>query len=582
MAQHQPIVQLYKSLLAESIAAKGNASKKSRLLSAARLVCFAIAAAGVFAFAKTQSTAWLGAAIAFSISFVALAVTHSRLIIRIRHTNDRISVLQNEIDCMALNPTTYDDGGTFKKLLPFADDLDLFGKKSLFHLINRCRTQQGQTALAQGFIETETSHVTIAEKQEAIKELSQKNEFRIESLTRLFGIESDKTVEPKPLEISTFLQTARWAYPVASIAAIVFFAFTMNFIPMLACFFFAWITAYRFSATTSQCSAEAESLYKQLSVFEDIMGNGTQFKSDVLNKIKAIQTESASETKKLGKIQASFEKRENLLWISLSNILFLNDLHLIKQYHDWTIRNSTQTKLWSANIADFEKLLSYACFAANNPEYAYPTFTDSLHIEGKNLRHPLIVKDLAIGNDIQLGPSPRFMLITGSNMSGKSTWLRTVGINAILAQTGMPVCADSLIIRPMTVLSSLRQSDSLAESTSLFMNELNELSHIINKVKADTPCLVLLDEILRGTNSDDKYTGSLAVARKLASSNSITIMATHDLKLGELEESEPEAFTNHCFESKVEDGQLLFDYRIRKGVATNRNATWLMKKMGIV
>lgn len=166
-------------------------------------------------------------------------------------------------------------------------------------------------------------------------------------------------------------------------------------------------------------------------------------------------------------------------------------------------------------------------------------------------------------------------------MSGKSTWLRTLGVNVLLAQFGAPVMAKSFVWKPLLLLSSLRQSDSLAEHTSLFMNELKQLKNILEQARHHFS-LILLDEILRGTNSDDKYTGSYELLKRLAKLDSLTVIASHDLKLSELENELDRKLVNYCFESKIIDGKLSFDYTIRKGVAVNRNATWLMKDMGII
>ncbi len=187
-----------------------------------------------------------------------------------------------------------------------------------------------------------------------------------------------------------------------------------------------------------------------------------------------------------------------------------------------------------------------------------------------------------MSNNITMGKNSKLLLITGSNMSGKTTFLRTIGVNVILAQCGLPVCAETCSFTPVHIYTSIRISDSLQEHTSYFMAELKRLSEIKAAISSGEPSLVLIDEILRGTNSDDKYYGSSKLVKQLIQYNCLTLFATHDLKLSELEHEHKNEIENYCFESRIENDHLLFDYKILKGVAQNKNASFLMKKMNII
>jgi DNA mismatch repair ATPase MutS len=190
---------------------------------------------------------------------------------------------------------------------------------------------------------------------------------------------------------------------------------------------------------------------------------------------------------------------------------------------------------------------------------------------------------VAVANDCTFGLNEQLVLVTGSNMSGKTTFLRTLGVNCILAQCGAPVCAASFTFTPMVIRSSIRVSDSLMEQTSYFMAELKRLQQIIHYLQQQTvPVLILIDEILRGTNSEDKTHGSEQFIRKLLQYRCLTLFATHDLMLSRLEEELPGKVSNYCFESTIRDGELLFDYTLQRGVAKNKNASFLMKKMEII
>jgi DNA mismatch repair ATPase MutS len=261
----------------------------------------------------------------------------------------------------------------------------------------------------------------------------------------------------------------------------------------------------------------------------------------------------------------------------------------------WKTRYKADFPEWVEAVGRIECLNSLATFAFNHPEYVYPLPVEraggpgagprgggDLFIEARQLAHPLIPVQRRVANDFSIGRNEKLILVTGSNMSGKTTFLRTVGVNLLLAQCGSPVCADAFDFTPMQLLTSLRISDSLQEQTSYFMAELKKLSRIIQQLETDAPALVLIDEILRGTNSEDKTYGSGQFARRLAGYRCLSLFAAHDLSLGQLEQELPGVIANYCFESVIEDGDLNFNYRLQKGVARNRNASFLMKKMRII
>jgi DNA mismatch repair ATPase MutS len=237
---------------------------------------------------------------------------------------------------------------------------------------------------------------------------------------------------------------------------------------------------------------------------------------------------------------------------------------------------------WFDALATFDALCSLAGFAFNHPDYIYPEIADKYFtISGEKLGHPLIPRQSCVRNDICIDRPPALLIITGANMAGKSTWLRTVGVNLLLAAIGAPVCADRLRVYPARLATSLRTSDSLAGSESYFFAELKRLKTIIDALKSGESLFIILDEILKGTNSVDKQKGSLALVRQFVSMNTCGIIATHDLALGSLADEFPGNVRNYRFEAEVCDDRLTFDYLLREGVACNMNASFLMTKMGI-
>ena len=246
------------------------------------------------------------------------------------------------------------------------------------------------------------------------------------------------------------------------------------------------------------------------------------------------------------------------------------------------MEHGEDTERWFEALALFDAYCSLGGFAFNHPEYIYPEIADVyFKMEGKALGHPLLRRDICVKNDIEIRKSPWFLIITGANMAGKSTYLRTIGVNYLLGCIGAPVCAASLTLYPARMVTSLRTSDSLASNESYFFAELKRLKMIIDRLQQGEQLFIILDEILKGTNSIDKQKGSLALMKQLVANQACGIIATHDLALGELEKEFPNQIKNYRFEADIQDNELTFSYQLREGIAQNMNACFLMKKMGI-
>lgn len=564
--------------------------QKTRFLSYTRIFSFILAIILIYPFADSSNYLWLAGSIILFAVFILAVITHSKIFKKLNFIKNKILVIENELNTIELKPQTFSDGEIFKKDLPFADDLDLFGKNSLFHLLNRCSTTEGEARLAASLTKVNSSE-QIKNQQNAVRELSLKHDFRIDFITRLFGSKQkirdlflQKNVQAENLFSGKFYKIGLLIFPVLMAASILFWIFSGNYSLTIV---LGTVGLFLVGAKAKQVGKLAEEVSGQkqmLKIWSEVMHlfSVLPVESEMLSEMQSSAKNAAIHFKQLSRISERFDRRGNLLWFTLANFLYIYDFQVVRQYHIWKNNHADSVHYWIDNLANLEMLVSYGCFAANHQDYHFPQLSDSLMIDAKHLGHPLINPSENVKNDIQLSLSPRLMLVTGSNMSGKSTWLRTVGVNVLLAQAGAPVCAERFLWKPVLVLSSLRQSDSLAESTSLFMNELKQLKHILSTAETGVNCLILLDEILRGTNSDDKFFGSHALIKKLSQMNSLTIMATHDLKLSELENDYPEQIVNYCFESELIDNQLTFNYLIRKGVAINRNATWLMRNMGII
>lgn len=565
--------------------------RKISLFSWLRLGAFLLFLGALSIYAWQAYALWLVISILSFITLVVLIVRHQTVYAK----KDRVATLlqlhQNELDILNERPNFYDDGKTFASLLPFADDLDLFGAHSLFHHLNRCSTSHGKALLAEALTHGATEGERIKLIQQAVVELSKDAQFNNElqailvqayaqrdhrephfssDFTKLFDLKKYR-IAAFVLPIATFIGLGIWVF----LGIESFFVLSASG---------SLLIAFAQNRKMSLLSEETSGIGHSIKAYSKALAmlNRRNNEAKVLQEMHAQATEAGDALRQLGVIAEWFDRRSNVLLYAAGNALFAFDLHLALRYENWKTKFYGQMDEWLTTTGRLEMLVSLAVFKFNNPDYCFPALSEKTELQADQLCHPLISRAKRIANEVHLKIEPRVVLVTGSNMSGKSTWLRTLGVNVKLAQAGTVVCATHFTWHPMEVLSSLRQTDSLHENTSLFMHELLQLKYILEQTSLSKPSLVLLDEVLRGTNSDDKYSGSEALIRKLTAHNSLVVMATHDLKLSALEHETSGRVGNYCFESQIIDGQLLFDYKIRQGVAVNRNATWLMQEMGII
>jgi DNA mismatch repair ATPase MutS len=477
------------------------------------------------------------------------------------------------------------DGKRYQETDALANDLDIAGHGSLFHQINRCATHTGEDELFRLLTTTPKTPDEIRQLQEAVQALASQATLRQDIFAHVYRSDMEQT----PRMTRDVRYTGAWhlliqIWPVISVLLITA-SFVLNQEWLLSLPLFIWIVVIR------------ESKYLQ-QVHIEIAGSGKRWKSysrlfDAWNNqsfsckpLQQMQHDTASAThafKQLARITEFLDQRSNALMYFLMNTVTLFELRYVRAYEQWKLSHYDDMNTWMKALGKMEAFASLGTFAFNHPAYTYPT----LHTQGKifevaDMGHPLLKQEACVTNALTVEEHTSVLIITGSNMSGKSTFLRALGLNTILAQAGAPVFASRFELTPLRLLTSFRQQDSVQESTSYFMAELKRLRQITEQLDHPGHNLILLDEILRGTNSDDKTYGSQALLEKLKNTRSLTILATHDLQLAELEKQYPRQVLNYCFESEIMQNDLRFDYRIRRGVAQNRNATFLMRKIGII
>ena len=273
----------------------------------------------------------------------------------------------------------------------------------------------------------------------------------------------------------------------------------------------------------------------------------------------------------------------NLIVGFLLNVFLLWDIRQLIALEQWKRDNQESLEAAFDVIAEFEALMSLSSLHINYPEWCFPQIADGAGytVIAKSLAHPLIYSKNRIENDYEMNNAFQVDIITGSNMAGKSTFLRTIGINTVLALAGAPVCASIMEVSVITIISYMRIKDSLNESTSTFKAELDRLQMLLGAVETEPKVFFLIDEMLRGTNSVDKYLGSKAVIEQLIRKNAVGMVATHDLQIALLEKKYPNYVRNFYFDIQVKDGEMLFDYKIKHGECKTFNASLLLKQIGI-
>lgn len=478
---------------------------------------------------------------------------------------------------------------------PYAADLDLFGVGSLFERLCSARTRGGEAMLASWLTAGGTAPATLRERQEAVLELRPCLDLREE--LELLGTRERAGIEPSALHA---WGEARRAFPgrgtglavnglsalnVAAVAAWIFTA--AGPFPLLAMALATAVFARSQWRRAAQAVSGLENRTRDLVLLAGLLERieRQRFHAPALRRLASrLETEGlAASTRiaQLARLLHLLDSGRNQFFAPFAALLVWRTRFAVA-VDAWRTVNGPAIRAWVEAVAEFEVLCSIAAYAAENPDDAMPEILDGGAVfEADGLGHPLIPLDLCVRNDVRLGDPVRVLVLSGSNMSGKSTFLRTVGCNAVLAFTGAPVRARRLRISPLAPGATLRIQDSLQEGRSRFYAEITRVRQVLDLTKGDTPVLFLFDEIFHGTNSSDRRIGAEAVLRSLLRSGAIGLATTHDLALADIADSlGPEAANVHFTDSLV-DGELHFDYRMKPGVVRHSNALALMRSVGL-
>lgn len=477
---------------------------------------------------------------------------------------------------------------------PFSYDLDLFGEQALFQRIDRTISELGRELLADELSNLSLTAPKIRVRQKSIAELTKLDSWRLTYLThgkgvsfnlkKLLNIESISVT--KECLSGKFAQICMLLLPITTISTLILSI--LDYLPgSISGLLFAIqiLICILYAKVLQAIALEIGGLFKGFSSYRAILNMLTdqQFESEELLELQKkfwIDEKSNVLTSfgRLSKILDSLDQRGNLIIFILTNGLYLRDLWLVRSYFIWRKNSRTHLKTWVETLAKFDALISMSTYAYNHPTSNYPEILDDQTpvFDAKGCYHPFIAKEVAVPNDFNLD-NANFAIVTGANMAGKSTFLRAVGINMVLALNGMPVCAEDLKVSVVKLFSSMRTSDNLVKNMSYFNAELTRLGSLITYCKQHRHTLIILDEILKGTNSKDKLNGSRLFLSEISKLPVTGIIATHDLALSELS-SVDSRFKNYSFEIELSDN-IDYTYKISKGVAVNMNATHLLEQI---
>lgn len=590
-------IDFYKSLSIVHRNLIDSYKKQLSVNSILRLLAVIVGASGVYYLWKQPIVA-ISIAIVFVILFAYLLKRHNRLQ-RLKSLSEaKLKIAEDELKAFDFDFSAFD--GAQQYINPshdFSFDLDVFGERSLFQQINRTSLSIGKESLAHLFQFPMRKRSEIEQRQQAVRELADKEDFGLEF--RAIGLSSDDTIASNTDAKKLFQDVEKIRNPkfwkTTTIAIPIFY---LIYFVLLS---FGIVSGFWFVSIYLATLALSFIPTKQITTIWHIFEKRTKILNTYSQLFRLIEQQTF-ESEELKQLQQQILKPDTassaisrLIYycrnlnqsfvfpvLLIVNPFFMWNVRYALKIESWMQKYAGETDKWFPALAKMDALISLGTFTANRPDYNFPEFSDTFLLEGTQLGHPLIPRDKCVKNDIHISRKPFFMIVTGANMAGKSTYLRAVGVNHLFASMGLPVYAEKIRFYPGKLLTNLRTADSLVNNESYFFAELKRLKMIIDELTSGVDGLfIILDEILKGTNSEDKQKGSLMLMKRLIELGGNGIIATHDLALGELEHEFPTEIKNFHFDATISNDTLSFDYLLHAGIAKNMNASFLMRKMGI-
>lgn len=570
-----------------------------RMLSLARLVSFVSILPVIIILSPINTALAIGIVLLLLAFFLFLVKKFFASEKQLLYFQNLAKINQDEIDALKYDFSHFDPGTEFTEHQHnYSFDLDLYGAPSFFQFLNRTVTNHGKKHLASILNESFRTKEQIISKQEAIQELADKLNWRQHFMAISQETEDNKSQVPIdeliretiPLKHEKATHFLPLIFPILlAICTSLFFANVLTgqifLIAFLAQFIIYMFHARTISKFNSLFQSQGKLLGKYAKMLQQVEKLDT--KSEFIRTLKLQLSEkdkTASEiTAELQRILDQFDYRQNIFVAFILNFILLWDIRCVAKLYRWQQKYAAKLPKWFEVIAEVDALVSLANCNFNHPDWTVPEVLDSgFHFRAENLGHPLIPEERCIRNSFEMKEAEQIVIITGANMAGKSTFLRTVGINLILASNGCKVCATDFKFSPVRIYTNMRTTDNLMKDESYFYAELLRLQAMLQLLRNGENLFVIVDEMLKGTNSIDKLNGSKELIHRLVLLKTHGIVATHDLGLTELASVYPANLKNQCFEVQLNENDLSFDYKLKDGVTKTMNATFLMKKMGII
>lgn len=568
-------------------------------ISMLRLALFIAGIAGLYFFFNQTTLLIVCICLTFLPLFILVKI-HNRFFIRKEWLETQARIIQEELQALSGDYSSFEDGKEYvNPEHPYSFDLDIFGRRSLFQSINRTCTFFGKVRLAEWLQNHLHEKTSIEKRQEMIREISEhtlfREQFRVAGLVH-HGQSSDGekiqawSQSPAQYLHAGWVKAFIWGVPVInSLLLITSLAGWTSFSWLGLSFGIFLVLSFGIIKRATYIQETYGKQLKSLNGYARLiaLAKAEEWKSagmqELMERFNLNGQSPVQALQQLSKELDRLDLRNNqFLYVLLEGSIFFQ-LQEIVRIERWKVRYGQHISKWLETVGELDALCSLGTFAYNHPQYTYPELTEKpFCFLATQMGHPLMPASQCVKNDATIPSRPFFLIITGANMAGKSTYLRTIGVNYLLACIGAPVCCEKLKLHPNQLITSLRTSDSLSDNESYFFAELKRLKRIIDLLNQGQQLFIILDEILKGTNSMDKQKGSFDLIRQFMQLKANGIIATHDLLLGSLIKQFPEEIRNYCFEADIKENELTFSYKLREGVAQNMNACFLMKKMGII